>query len=143
MRYATKAIGMTDLPLLPGLGAGTFGALAALHVGWNLNFLFMLDGDDKGRFERDRYTAEYGIPIDRIATIDQLVPGVKCIEDLLDKDAVDFIQSELQLTKPPSKNHIRRFFQERLASGKINQLSQTFSSNSRSLLEALKMRLEQ
>jgi hypothetical protein len=35
LRYAAKSLGIGEFPLLPGLGAGTFGALAALHVGWS------------------------------------------------------------------------------------------------------------
>ena len=49
LRYAAKATKGTDLPLLPASGAGTFGSLAALHAGWNLNFLFVLDGDRQGK----------------------------------------------------------------------------------------------
>jgi hypothetical protein len=82
------------LPLLAGLGASTFGALAALHVGWNLNFLFLLDGDEQGKTDKERYPAEFGIPIDRIATIDELVPGIKVIEDLLDNEALSLVQKE-------------------------------------------------
>src|SRR5690606_32326746 len=41
LRYAARMLGRSDLSLLPAIGAGTFGALAALHVGWNLKLLFM------------------------------------------------------------------------------------------------------
>jgi hypothetical protein len=141
LRYAAIATGSTDLPLLPGLGAGTFGALAALHVGWNLNFLFVLDGDRQGRVERDRYINEYGIPRNCIVTIDELVNGVSVIEDLLDANALDAIRKELGLSNGPSKGQIRRFFQERLASGKIDNLSPTFISAATSMLDALRARL--
>lgn len=141
LRYAAKSLGRADLPLLPGLGAGTFGALAALHVGWNLSFLFVLDGDEQGKIERSRYVAEFGIPLDRIATIDEFVPDVKRIEDLLDSNASSFIQKELMLSKEPSKSQIKRFFQERLASSKIDNLSPVFAARAGSLLDALKKRL--
>jgi hypothetical protein len=141
LRYAAKSLGRTDLPLLPGLGAGTFSALAALHVGWNLNFLFVLDGDEQGKIERDRYVADFGIPLDRIATIDEFIPDVKRIEDLLDSSALGFIQKELKLSKIPSKSQIKRFFQERLASANVDNLSPVFSAKAGSLLEALSERL--
>ena len=64
LRYAQRMLGLTDLPLLPGLGPGTFGALAALHVGWNLNFLFVLDSDRQGQLERNRYREEFGISLE-------------------------------------------------------------------------------
>src|ERR1700730_4755376 len=69
-----------------------------------VNFLFVLDGDRKGRLERDRYIGEFGIPRNRIATIDELVQGVTVIEDLLDGEALNFIQKELTLKSKPSKD---------------------------------------
>lgn len=141
IRYAAKAIGRNDLPLLPGLGASTFGALAALHVGWNLNFLFLLDGDDQGKTDKKRYTAELGISANRIATIDELVPGIKVIEDLLDGSALNSIKEELGLDAFPSKSQIKRFFQERLASDRVDNLGKAFTSKATLLLDALKARL--
>lgn len=142
LRYAAKLHQRDDLPLLPGLGAGTFGALAALHVGWNLRFLFILDGDEQGHLELDRYEMEFGIPVNRLATINELVPNVKVIEDLLDAEAVSKVQAELGLQRTPSKGQIRRFFQERLASDKVDGLSSGFSATSRALLDALRARLD-
>jgi len=141
LRYAAKLHGSADMPLLPGLGAGTFGALAALHVGWNLRFLFVLDGDRQGQVEKERYVSDFGIPIDRITTIDELVPGVTVIEDLLDSDALVAIQSTLGLGATPTKGQIRRFFQERLASDNVDQLSPAFSDRSKKILEELAARM--
>jgi len=141
LRYVAKAAGLADLPLLPALGAGTFNALAALHVGWNLNFLFVLDGDKQGKVEKNRYSTDYGIPEKRIAVIDELVPDVKVIEDLLDHDALDYIQQEMKLGEHPSKSQIRRFFQERLASSKFDEVSSGFVSKGKLLVEALRTRL--
>ena len=140
LRYAAKAIGKAELPLMPALGAGTFGALAALHVGWNLNFLFVLDGDKQGLAERERYCSEYGIPLIRLVTIGELLTGKKVIEDILDEDALNVIRQELQIATQPSKAQIRRFFQERLASDKVGKLSKGFISNAETLLNALETR---
>lgn len=143
LRYAANVCKVAwDLPLIPALGAGTFGALAGLHVGWNLKFLFVLDGDHQGDVERKRYSAEFGIPENRIATISELLPGATFIEDLLDQEALDFIQNELKLAKHPSKSQIRRFFQERLASNNIHKLSSGFASRAATMMDALKGRLE-
>jgi ABC-type Na+ transport system ATPase subunit NatA len=141
LRYAAKAVGKTELPILPALGAGTFGALAALHAGWNLNFLFVLDGDRQGKAEKKRYQSEFGISEARLATIDELLPSVKVIEDLLDDKARDFIQSELKLPKHPTKAQIRRFFQERLASDKVDKVSAGFVKKAGALLTAIESRL--
>lgn len=133
LRYAERLLGLTDLPLLPGLGAGTFGALAALHSGWNLNFLFLLDGDNKGTSERDRYALDFGIDVSRLATLDELVPSIKVIEDLIDSDVEQVIQSALVLSGAPTKNQIRRFFQERLASGNVTPLGAGFEAAAKHL----------
>lgn len=141
LRYANRLTGKDDLALLPGLGAGTFGALAALHVGWNLNFIFLLDGDHQGKTERDRYSRDFGMTGKRLLTLDELVDGIERVENLLDDKALDVIQRELRTEKAPSKGQIKRFFQERLASDQIQALSPDFERKSKQLLNALKDRL--
>ena len=141
IRYLQNLFQLGDIPLLPGLGAGTFGALASLHVGWNLNFLFVLDGDKQGKIEMERYAEEFGVSKRRLATIADLVPGVTIIEDLLDAEARDVVQHALCLTTSPSKAQIRRFFQERLASGQLVALGAKFEANARTLHNAVRTRL--
>lgn len=141
LRYLLNLTGADSLPLLPGLGAGTFNALAALHVGWNLNFLFVLDGDKQGTYEKSRYSEDFGIPAVRLATIDEFVPEVKVIEDLLDEDALNSIASRLKSTAKPSKAQIRRFFQEQLASSQFDPLSSGFVERGKKLLDGLRSRL--
>jgi hypothetical protein len=141
LRYLIKTLNLAELPLLPALGAGTFGALAALHVGWNLNFLFVVDGDKQGKLEKSRYSRDFGIPENRIATIDELVSGVTVIEDLLDDKALAFVKTKLDLETTPTKAQIRRFFQEGLASGQFENLSEPFLKNGKRLLDALNDRL--
>jgi ABC-type Na+ transport system ATPase subunit NatA len=141
LRYALRMLGIADFPLLPGLGAGTFGALAALHVGWNLNFLFVLDGDRQGQVERKRYHEDFGIPLDRIMGLAELVSGVTVIEDLLDDEARAAIKKKLKLSTSPSKGQIRRFFQEQLASDQTEPLSTGFAEKAKSLIDALRLRL--
>ena len=141
LKYAEKMLGVSDLPLLPGLGAGTFGALAALHAGWNLNFLFLLDGDKQGVIERERYATDFGIPIERLALLNELVPNAKVIEDFLDEHAKKKIQKELGLAELPKKSQIMRFFQERLASDSVESLSPEFEKNVKLALNELRSRL--
>ncbi|WP_271596319.1 ATP-dependent nuclease [Bradyrhizobium sp. CCBAU 25360] len=141
LRYAANLLNRSDLPILPGLGAGTFGALVSLHIGWNLRFFFLLDGDRQGKDEKTRYVTEYGIPVNRIGTIDELVPGIAQIEDLLDDEASDRIRDELKLANRPSKGQIKRFFQERLAMSKVSDLGSTFHTRAKTLLDALAAKL--
>lgn len=142
LRYAAVATGNSVMPLLPGLGAGTFGALIALHIGWSLHFIFVLDGDKQGKEERERYIKEFCISPDRIVTINSFVPHVKVIEDLLDADALEFIRIALKLPTPPSKGQIRRFFQERLASGNVEPLSPGFLAAATAMVDAIQNKLD-
>lgn len=141
MRYAARLLGLTDLPLIPGLGAGTFKALAALHVGWNLEFVFLLDGDKQGASEKERYVTDFGIKPERVVTLNEFVPSLKVIEDLVDSDAQKTIQAELGLTELPNKAQIRRFFQERLASNNTGKLGINFEANAKAVLTGLRSRL--
>lgn len=143
MRYAAKMMRRASISLLPGLGAGTFGALAALHVGWNLNFLFILDSDRQGREERNRYTSEFGIRPARVLLLGELSTGVSEIEDLIDEEARRIIMTRLNLTSRPSKSQIKRFFQEALASDKVEELGPQFASTLTALLNEIESRLTQ
>jgi len=142
LRYLAKMLGRKDIPLLPALGAGTFGALASLHVGWNLKFVFVLDDDKQGKIEKKRYADEYGIPLTRLVTVGEMVAGLEQIEDLLDKEALKVIQDAMGLKQLPSKVQIRRYFQEQLASDNVAVLSEAFSHQGKQLLDALEMRLK-
>lgn len=141
LRYAVEALGQEELPLLPGLGAGTFGAMAALHVGWNLNFLFVLDGDRQGKIEKERYAREYGVPITRLCTLSELDPSVTTIETLLDDEALRVVQTELRTASKLNKAQVCRFFQERLASNNVTQVSPVFTQRSANILAQLKAKL--
>ena len=141
LRYALRLLNIENLPLLPGLGAGTFGALASLHVGWNLNFVFLLDGDAKGKEESQRYRDDFGIKQDRLVTLADILPATKVIEDLLDKEALEVIQKALGLSAQPTKNQIRRFFQERLASENVLHLGNSFETASKLVIDGLKSKL--
>ncbi|HEV7435218.1 MAG TPA: AAA family ATPase [Pseudorhizobium sp.] len=138
LRYAAKLLSMPELPLMPGMGAGTFGALAAMNVGWNLNFLFLLDGDKQGKSERDRYALEYGIPNSRVLTISDIQSDITAIEDLVDSSAAAIIAGITKSKGNPTKPQIKRFFQESLASENIIDLGEHFAVKSAAILDTLK-----
>ncbi|MFF0919068.1 ATP-dependent endonuclease [Rhizobium leguminosarum] len=141
LRYASKLHKMPDLPIVPGLGAGTLGSLVALHVGWNLNMLFVLDSDKKGRDERQKYVDEYGLRIDRSLILSELLPEISVIEDLVDGQAKSIIATHIQIDSQPSKQQLRRFFQERLAADEVIHLGDIFGERSKLLMERLQDRL--
>ncbi|MDT8466597.1 AAA family ATPase, partial [Alcaligenes nematophilus] len=141
LRYALKHLARKELPILPGLGAGTFGALIGLHLGWGLGMVALLDGDDKGKQEKDKYQREFGLPFNSILTLEDLVPGVKVIEDVLDVEAKNKISTELGLSISPTKTQIRRFFQENLAQDEIPSLGKGFEQKMKTILDGLAHRL--
>lgn len=141
LRYAANLLNRRDLPILPGLGAGTLSALVSLHIGWNLKCFFLLDGDREGRESKKQFVTEYGIAPDRIGMINEIVPAVVQIEDLLDDDALDKIKNELKLNGHPSKPQIKRFFQERLAMSNVGDLGKVFRERASALLDALSAKL--
>ncbi|WP_412559378.1 AAA family ATPase [Thalassospira sp. MIT1370] len=141
LRYAAEMLKVIDLPLIPGIGAGTFGALAALNVGWNLGCIFLLDGDPQGKKEKRRYTNDYGIRGTDLITLDEIVESAKVIEDIIDEQAAKTIMTSLNLTETPTKPQILRFFQEKLASEDIIDLGTKFRKSSKSVLDSLSKRL--
>lgn len=147
LRYAIKLQQKEDISLIPGLGAGTLSALAALHVGWNLQFLFLLDADTQGKIEKERYARDYGIPTKRLATLADIVSNLKVIEDLLDEEALKKIANNLndkdsKANCRPNKSQIRRFFQERLASDNVISLGDGFKRASSALIDGLASRVK-
>lgn len=141
LRYALKLLARKELPILPGLGAGTFGALIGLHLGWGLGMVALLDGDDKGKQEKDKYQREFGLPVNSILTLEDLVPVIKVIEDVLDVEAKSKISTELGLSTSPTKTQIRRFFQENLAQDDIPSLGKGFEQTMKTILDGLTHRL--
>ena len=91
--------------------------------------------------QRERYVKEFGIPKHRMITLEELLPNVEQIEDLLDDKALSRIEKALKIAARPTKPQIKRFFQERLASNQIEELSPAFKSRTASVLDALKSKL--
>jgi predicted ATP-dependent endonuclease of OLD family len=140
LKFASVLHKKTDLAIMPGLGAGTFGSLVSLQVGWGLDLIFLLDGDAQGLAEKERYTKEYGIPASRLFVLPEIISGKSQIEDLIDNEAIAFIRSATGV-QDVTKATIKRFFQERLASNAVRSLSVRFDADSKTLLEGLKTRL--
>jgi AAA15 family ATPase/GTPase len=141
LRYASRLLGKNELSIIPGLGAATFGSLVALHLGWGLNMMFLLDGDKKGKDERNRYVVEYGLQESSALTLDEVASGVTVIEDLLDAEARKIISNQLGLSTEPTKNQIRRFFQECLARDNLPVLGKEFEQKASTILDILLQKL--
>jgi ABC-type Na+ transport system ATPase subunit NatA len=142
LRYLEVILGREELRLIPGVGAGTFEALIGLSVGWGTKFLFVLDADDKGLEEKERYVSDFGAPIAAVVALKDLIPTLSKIEDLFDVEALTIISGYLQVSGRITKKQILRFTQEQLAKGEAIYLGNEFAHRGGALLDALKVRLE-
>ena len=140
LRYAQMLLGKSDLRLLPASGSGTFDALIGLGAAWGTKFLFLLDSDNAGLKERERYALERGARTEAICCLGDFSPETSEIEDLLDSDARSVISSSLGANKL-SKKLIRRYFQEQLARRDTPALGQQFNERVSRVLDGLEGKL--
>ena len=144
LRFALQRLKLQDISIIPGMGAGTFGALVALHLGWGLGILVLLDGDTEGKKQKARYAEEYGLREPDVMTLTDLAHDVVVIEDLLDDHAKSKIQAELSIPGQPTKRQIQRFFQERLACDDTEfDLGSEFEKRAGVVLEEIAKRLRE
>jgi hypothetical protein len=142
LRYAQMLMGSNALRLLPGTGAGTFGALIALGAAWGTKFVFLLDADNAGLKERGRYALEHGARVEALCTLSDFDPTAKRIEDMVDEEARGIIGKNLD-NSSVGKKEIRRFFQEQLAKREMLPLGPKFEASSRKILEGLAAKLDE
>lgn len=141
LRYMAKLVDNREIYFLPGLGAGTLGALVSLCTGWNLKYLFVLDSDKAGKREKKRYSQDFVINEQSVTTLEDYVDGANVIEDLIDEVALEKIRLLLGVTHRPSKAEIKRFFQEKLAVNSIDYLGEEFTRTSHLILNAMSERM--
>ena len=141
LRYASKLLNIKGLRLLPATGSGTFNALIALGATWGTKFLFLLDSDNSGLKERERYALDRGARSEALCCLADFVDGMKEIEDLLDDDGLKIVGTKLNVANP-SKKVIMRFFQEQLAKREIEPLGKAFETRSKSVLIGLQEQLQ-
>ena len=136
LRYASLLSPKISVRLVPGTGSGTFDALIGIGATWGTKFVFLLDSDNAGIKERERYALERGARANAIFSISDFLVGVTEIEDILDQEARAIIKNDLGKNKV-SKKDIMRFFQERLAKRDIVPLGKAFSEKTEIVLSGL------
>ncbi|MBM0170922.1 AAA family ATPase [Altererythrobacter sp. C41] len=140
LRYAALMHDYTSLRLLPGTGSGTFDALIGLGATWGTKFLFLLDSDNAGLKERERYAIDRGARVEAICSLSDCESDLIEIEDLLDESAKEEIKKLLGVSKL-TKKLIMRFFQENLARRSVVNLGAGFKRRSKRVLQELEDRL--
>lgn len=143
LRYCIDVLDFdSDLAIVPGSSATTMDSLIALHLGWGKRFLVLLDSDDAGDDQRDRYVDEFGPVLeDRIVSLANLAEDktVTAIESLLTKaDQKVLIDAVLPASgRPKAKKALRQAVQHLLATGQTVELSATSAKRINSVLSGL------
>lgn len=140
LRYAILLLKSEELRLIPATGSGTFDALVGLGATWGTKFLFLLDADNAGIKERERYALEHGARAEAVCSLGDFVASLTEIEDILDDEAKAIIAARLGVKKL-TKKVIMRFFQEQLAKREIEPLGKAFAKSSKAVLSGLQARL--
>ncbi len=141
LRYASELFKHKDIRLLPATGSGTFNSLIALGATWGTKFVFLLDNDNSGLKERERYALDRGARAEAICSLGDFSKELKEIEDLLDDEALQIVAATLN-TENPSKKAIMRFFQEQLAKRDFKPLGSVFETRARLVLVGLMQQLK-
>ncbi len=63
----------SKINLLPGLASTSLDNLISLYIGWGRNFIILLDSDNSGKKQKDRYTEKFGSLVEnRIFTYEDI-----------------------------------------------------------------------
>lgn len=124
-KYFLPGLGLSDVDILPGAGAGNMRVLISLFIGWGRKFLILLDDDKEGRLQRRKYKIEEFIADHNIATLGDVSPSLKGreLEDLFSAKFKNLVSKERSLKRSPRKKDYAFFFQERLADGRPRDFS--------------------
>lgn len=95
----------SEMNLLPGLSSGSLDNLISLYIGWGKTFIVLVDSDQEGSIQKERYIKKFGSLIeDRIFTyedidtewknvaIEKIIGEVDCLGIQLDAypESIDF-----------------------------------------------------
>jgi len=141
-----QALGVgKNLRFLPGGGAGGLDTPIQFYLAWGRPFIVVLDGDDEGKKQAQRYKSKFGPIIeDKVLTLQSLnrAWASKAIEELLTPDDRMSIQrTAFPDSKRESKRRLHLAVQELLATGTIPKVSAATRNNMKTLLERIERAL--
>lgn len=149
LRYAIDVLGLVSpLHLVPGTGAGSLAPLIQLHLGWGKEFVILLDGDEQGILEQQRYENSFGPVLgERCVLLPDVCGDPKILEAenlLSDADKSALIDSVFDPLKnlPKPKKALSRAVIEAYARAEPVELEQDTVKRLTSLLAHLEDRLE-
>ena len=132
----------SDTPYMaPGDGAGSLDSIIQLYFGWAKNFVVLLDSDEEGENQKQRYLRKFG-PIleNRIFTLGDLITTLKgkSLEEAFETSDREAIIAPIHPSEQLTKQLFNRSVQERLVRQQSVQLSATTMDRFESLLAQLK-----
>lgn len=128
----------SSISIIPGSSASGFDTLISLYLGWGRRFVLLLDDDNEGRENRERYILQWNLRPTQVITLaefSQKWAGFE-LEDLLTRTDVRNIRAQFYpATKSNelSKKEIARALQEKL----INRDATGITKHAASAFEAL------
>lgn len=127
-----------DIAIVPTRGATGMDDLIALFLGWGVKFWICLDDDKEGLTAKRRYITEWGLDHDRVATLGDISDDLvgKRVEGLLAESDLSRIAESYEIDLGTlTKEQIRLFFAERLASEEVVECSEELKQRVRAILE--------
>ncbi len=140
LRYLAKEVLRVgdELNPLPGGGAGSLDDLISLYVGWAREFLVLLDGDEEGRRQKERYIEKFGGLVEgRIVTLADVNSEWigKEMEDLLEEADRLAIQ---RVAYPAEKEYKKNYFHRAVQEVNVTKVAVKVSRVSRGRFEELR-----
>jgi len=133
-----------SLNFMPGGGAGSLQESIRMYIGWGRPFIVLLDSDEEGMKQKERYINIFGPIIEsRIFTLEDLSAGWGGIEtedlytDADRKAIVKLVYEDIEYTK----KHFNRSIQELLINGTTYEFESTTTENFELALDELRKRM--
>lgn len=134
IRFCELCAGKNLGPIFPARGAGTMGALVALHRGWGLPVRVLFDSDRGGKDGRKNLKKDFSLNDSESTKLSDVVAGLRTIEDILSNEDKNNLAPNAGEHK---KSALLRRVQEFLASNYAPEVDQKSLKNMNNLLSGL------
>lgn len=138
LNYLSRILGV-NIHLLPCTGAESMPVFISMYLGWNRDFIVLLDSDSKGKATQQKYIEDYGIILEnKVFTLNNIDNTWKNndLEHLFTKDELLRIQIKCYPeAKKYSKTQFNRSIQELFIKKEYVELSQGTMDNFNNLFK--------